>query len=401
MSNRAFSVILLPTAECNVACTYCFENKEPHRLSMLLVPLLTRQLLDHIEHEGIEECEIYWQGGEAMIMGPAWFVEAGNLMNEAAAARGRRFTHFLQTNLISYTPAWNDVLFSLFGGALGTSMDFPNHHRELFKGGAEAYTKLWTRRLREAQAAGLDVGVIAVLHQGSLEAGAEAFYRYYTEELGIGSFQVNTPFPGGPAQAVAAEFDLDKSALAGFLGDLFDIWMERGHGKGGTLGPFDSLIDHFTGEPARLPCIWKENCSNQFISIDSKGSIAQCDCWVTSYPETHFGNVFRDADLTKSLRNSPARREFVERPKHLVEHEDCLECRFLSICHGGCPVRTYSALGTLLAKDPYCEVYKAIFSRAEKHSRGLLRRRLITGTVSSGRTSAPARLTTVAIPHPS
>ena len=52
------------------------------------------------------------------------------------------------------------------------------------------------------------------------------------------------------------------------------------------------------------------------------------------------------------LRTSPARREFVERPKHLVEHEDCLECRFLSICHGGCPVRTYSALGTMLAKDP-------------------------------------------------
>src|SRR5678815_751873 len=60
VSNRVFSVILLPTAECNVACTYCFEHKEPHRLSMLLVPLLTRQLLDHIEHEGIEECEIYW-----------------------------------------------------------------------------------------------------------------------------------------------------------------------------------------------------------------------------------------------------------------------------------------------------------------------------------------------------
>ena len=287
MSNRAFSVILLPTAECNVACTYCFENKEPHRLSMLLVPLLTRQLLDHLEHEGIEECEIYWQGGEAMIMGPAWFEEAGNLMNEAAIARGRRFTHYLQTNLISYSPAWNEVLRTLFGGSLGTSMDFPNHHRELFKGGAEAYTTLWTQRLREAQAAGLDIGVIAVLHQGSLDAGADAFYRYFTEELEPQSFQVNTPFPGGPAQAVAAEFDLDKSALAGFLGDLFDIWMDRGHASGITLGPFDSLIDHFTGEPARLPCIWKENCSNQFISIDSKGSVAQCDCWVTSYPETH------------------------------------------------------------------------------------------------------------------
>ncbi len=31
MHRRIFSVILLPTSECNVACDYCFEHKEPHR----------------------------------------------------------------------------------------------------------------------------------------------------------------------------------------------------------------------------------------------------------------------------------------------------------------------------------------------------------------------------------
>jgi hypothetical protein len=46
-----------------------------------------------------------------------------------------------------------------------------------------------------------------------------------------------------------------------------------------------------------------------------------------------------------------ARREFVERPKHLVEHEDCLSCRYSRSVTVGCPVRTYSALGTMLAKD--------------------------------------------------
>ena len=396
MSERVFSVILLPTAECNVACDYCFERKEPHRLSMIMLPLLTRQLLDHLEHEGIEACEIYWQGGEAMIMGPAWFAEAGRLMDTAAAARGRRFKHYLQTNLISYSPAWNEVLRTMFGNSLGTSMDYPNLHRKLFAGGAEAYTKLWTERLQEAVAAGIEVGVIAVLHRGSLEAGPERFYRYFTEELGLKSFQVNTPFPGGPAKAVQADFDLDKAALAHFLAGLFDLWMERGCANGVALGPFDALIHHFTGAPARLPCIWKENCSNQFISVDSKGSVAQCDCWVTSYPESFFGNVFRDASLTEMLRTSPARQQFVERPKHLVEHEDCLQCRYLSICHGGCPVRTYSALGTMLAKDPYCEVYKAVFGRAETHGRALLRRRLHAGTVKPALRSAPARSVGVA-----
>lgn len=374
MSGRVFSVILLPTAECNVACDYCFENKEPHRLSMLLLPMLTRQLLDHLEHEGIEECEIYWQGGEAMIMGPVWFVQAGQLMDAAAAARGRRFTHYLQTNLISYSPAWNEVVRTMFAGSLGTSMDFPNTHRKLFSGSSEAYTRVWTQRLHEARAAGIEVGVIAVLHQGSLDAGPEAFYRYFTDELGIENFQVNTPFPGGPANTEGIQ--LDQPELAQFLAGLFDVWMERGYESGVKLGPFDALIDHFTGAPARLPCIWKENCSNQFISVDAKGTVAQCDCWVTSYPESFFGNIFREPDLTRMLRESPARREFVERPKHLVEHEDCISCRWLSICHGGCPVRTYSALGTMLAKDPYCEVYKAVFARAEKHAQAILRSRV-------------------------
>jgi uncharacterized protein len=376
VNGRVFSVILLPTSDCNVACDYCFERKEPHRLSLALLPLLTRRLLDHLECEGIKECEVYWQGGEAMIMGPAWFVAAGKIMDQAAAERGRQFIHYLQTNLIGYSEAWNEVIGTMFQGSLGTSMDYPNEHRKLFKGGAEGYTRLWTRKLRDAQAADIKVGVIAVLHQGSLEAGPEAFYRYFTEELGLDNFQVNTPFPGGPAAEMKGAFQLDTSELAAFLAALFDIWIERGFDSGVSLGPFDALIDHFTGRPARLPCIWKENCSNQFISVDSKGTVAQCDCWVTSYPESFFGNIFREADLTRMLRTSPARRQFIERPKHLVEHEDCLSCRYLSICHGGCPVRTYSALGTMMAKDPYCEVYKAVFARAETHGRAISLRRL-------------------------
>ena len=223
MSGRIFSVILLPTSECNVACDYCFERKEPHRLSLALLPLLTRRLLEHLENADIQDCEIYWQGGEAMIMGPAWFLNAGQVMDRLAAERGRRFSHYLQTNLVNYSPAWNDVIRGMFQNSLGTSMDYPNIHRKLFKGGAKAYTELWTRRLREAKATGIEVGVIAVLHQASLEAGPESFYRYFTEELGLDNFQVNTPFPGGPARQIEGGFELDSDKLAGFLGELFDI----------------------------------------------------------------------------------------------------------------------------------------------------------------------------------
>jgi uncharacterized protein len=366
MRDRSFSVILLPTAECNVACEYCFEYKKEHRLSLLMVPLLIQRLLEHMENEGIDECEIYWQGGEVMIMGPEWFREAGEIIRRSAEKAGKRFVHYLQTNLIGYSSAWNDVIFDLFNGSLGTSMDYPNLHRKLFSGSAEKFSEIWRERLDQAREAGIKVGVIAVLHQGSIEAGAEAFYRHYVDELGLDNFQVNTPFPGGPANETGQEFQLDPGELSTFLGELFDIWVERGLDEGIALGPFDALIDHFTGRPAKLPCIWKENCSNQFISVDSKGTVAQCDCWVTSYPDYFFGNIFKEPDLSKMLNDSPARRKFVERPEKLVQVEDCLSCRFLSICHGGCPVRTFTALGTIDAKDPYCEVYKTVFARAEK-----------------------------------
>lgn len=141
MSGRTFSVILLPTSECNVACEYCFEYKEPKKLSREQVPILTERILDHMDQEDFAECEIYWQGGEAMIMGPDWYVETKKVMEEAAAKRGRKFIHLLQTNLIGYSPAWNEVLFDMFDGSLGTSMDYPNLHRKLFSGSAEKYTE--------------------------------------------------------------------------------------------------------------------------------------------------------------------------------------------------------------------------------------------------------------------
>ena len=46
-----------------------------------------------------------------------------------------------------------------------------------------------------------------------------------------------------------------------------------------------------------------------------------------------------------------------------------------------------SARGTIMAKDPYCEVYKAVFSRAERHGRQILRSRLAgkeNGSVAYG-----------------
>jgi uncharacterized protein len=366
MIGTHFSLILLPTNKCNVACEYCFEDKTDDFMSHEKLAIVIEKLLDHMERKAIASMTIYWQGGEIMILPPAWFERANELIENAAQARGKRIEHSLQSNMIGYSRKWNEIISGMFGNSVGTSMDFPNLYRKARNRSNQHYTEIWTRNVREARQAGIQVGVISIPNKETLRLGAERFYSYFVDELGLTDFQVNTSFSGGELNEAKQESILDMDGLSRFFADLTRIWVERGYEKGVKLGPLDQLMNHFRGEGACLPCIWRQNCADEFVSIDARGYVAQCDCWVTSYPDYWFGNIFEDISFTDLLQKSQARQRFQARPEVLMQHESCAGCDYLSICHGGCPVRTYSITGDFYVKDPYCQVYKTLFSTMEE-----------------------------------
>ncbi len=49
-----------------------------------------------------------------------------------------------------------------------------------------------------------------------------------------------------------------------------------------------------------------------------------------------------------------------------MQREICIECDYLALCHGGCPIRTYSMRGNFFEKDPYCHFYKSLFACMEE-----------------------------------
>jgi len=186
------------------------------------------------------------------------------------------------------------------------------------------------------------------------------------DELGIPEFQVNTPFPGGPSNRVKDGYPLDPDRLAGFLLDLAAVWLERDSAGGVQVGPLDRLMNYFVHGRKDLLCIWSDNCVNDFICIDPQGNVSQCDCWAASYPEFRFGNIFDSVTLSCLLRASEARRRLLDRPGALIRQEDCIDCDYLGICHGGCPVRAYTVHGDIRAKDPYCRLYRRLFKGMEE-----------------------------------
>lgn len=370
MKQDPFSLILLPTLECNADCDYCFEKKGLGQLSLGQLSTMVRKVMAHTSQSGFETLFIYWQGGEVMTLTPEWIEEAFEIIQESAAGRGLHVVHYLQSNMIAYNSEWNRALATVFGNSVGSSMDYPNLHRKLKRGGARDYTRLWERNIREAIQSGIQVGVISIPNEKTLKMGAERFYSYFTEELGIVDFQINTPFPGGAVNDVKTGYPLDSRELSRFLNDLAQVWMQRGFHKGVRIGPFDRLMNFFVHDDRSLLCIWRDNCANDFICIDPAGHIAQCDCWVTSYPAFRFGNIFDNQPLSELLEHSTARGSFLSRPGTLMQREDCLECDYLTLCHGGCPVRAYSVHGDLLRKDPYCEVYRNLFRNMEALAAG-------------------------------
>jgi radical SAM protein with 4Fe4S-binding SPASM domain len=361
-----FSLILLPTLACNAECDYCFETRTDRRLSLDQLSELVRKVMDHLDRNRITSFSIYWQGGEVMTLPPRWFEDSLEIIQKIADENHKEVSHFLQSNMIAYGTQWNRVLAEMFGNSVGTSMDFPNLHRKLKSGGTSEYDRVWTRNIREARDAGIEVGVIAIPNEQTLDWGAERFYAHFVDDLGIRDFQINTPFPGGSLNAVKKGFPLDPHRLTRFFADLATIWFERGFEKGVTIGPLSKLVDYFLHGNKDFACIWRNNCVNDFVCIDPGGHVAQCDCWVTSYPEWRFGNVFAADSLTDLLRKSPARRSLQSRPGVLVQREDCLECDYLGICHGGCPVRAFTVYADVFRKDPYCELYRNLFQTARE-----------------------------------
>ncbi|MRR58469.1 MAG: radical SAM protein [Deltaproteobacteria bacterium] len=366
MTGAHFSLILLPTLACNADCEYCFENKTPRHLTLEQLSVLVEKVMDFLEERHIGQLSLYWQGGEVMTLPPEWFEQADIIIRRSAEARKKEVVNYLQSNMIGYSGKWNRVFAEMFGNSVGSSMDFPNLYRRLTGGGPEEYEMLWARNVRAAREAGIRVSVIAIPNEKTLQMGAERFYSHFVDQLGISDFQINTPFPGGSANRVKYGYPLDAERLGRFLLDLATVWIKRGFDKGVQLGPFDRLMKYFVGGCKDLLCIWQDNCVNGFVCIDPQGYVSQCDCWAASYPEFRFGNIFGSDSLYDILRHSDARQGLRERPEMLIQREDCIDCRYLGICHGGCPVRAYTVSGDLNRKDPYCSVYKALFEGMER-----------------------------------
>ncbi|MBM3301750.1 MAG: hypothetical protein FJY85_17590, partial [Deltaproteobacteria bacterium] len=138
------SIIFVPTARCNCDCAYCFQERSQANLSMEEVSTLFGRAAGYLSRSGVRRVDVYWQGGEIMVLSPDWCLEAGRAISALMGRQGVGCKHFLQTNLMEYTPEWDQVIWELFDGSVGSSLDFPNIHRRFRGLSGDDYSEHWT-----------------------------------------------------------------------------------------------------------------------------------------------------------------------------------------------------------------------------------------------------------------
>ncbi len=364
--NDPLSLIFLPTLECNAECEYCFENKNTKKIHHAQLQIIFQKILQYMDETNIQTLHVHWQGGEIMMLPPSWYLQAYDIIQNLAIKKQKNIFHYCQTNLLGYNQEWKNVFHTMFHNSIGTSIDFPNVHRKTKHGNTEDYDRILQQNIQRAQQDNIQIGAIAVPNTATLQKTAQEFYDHFVHFHHLSNFQINTPFPGGEANKNKTILPIEQ--LIQFYQNLYTIWLQQGIENNIQILPFQPWHHYFKTGTLENSCVWQENCAKEFFCIDPQGNIAQCDCWVTSYPEFHYGNIFTDQSLQEILDTSKIRIQFLQRPENIIQNEDCIDCAYLGLCHGGCPIRTYTVYNRLDKKDPYCLLYKTIFQTIQNET---------------------------------
>jgi len=343
------SVILKVTERCNSNCYYCdVVNKQDQGGSMSLevleqVFIRTNEYLQSLPEERIN---LVWHGGEPLLLGPKYFNQVWEFQQEHCAATGNRVSHSIQTNLTCFREDFIPTFQKLGIGAVGTSYDPEPHMRGL---GRERNTILYNAQfLRAAEILeknNIGWGLIYVVTKRSLARPRDVFY-----------FLTNLKLTGGINFNPVLIYDKERQDVAvspeeyvQFLGEIFPLWWHH-RSRYPDIEPFRSLVDNIIDGNTSLGCVDSGSCTFQHINIAPDGNTSQCgrssDWGLLSY-----GNI-RDRSFGEILSDSQ-REELAARVIHLAETE-CDGCRLWELCHGGCPLDSWSKHGEFQHKTEWC-----------------------------------------------
>ena len=333
--------------ECNLDCSYCYYTEKaalypPRTQFRMTDAVLETYIKDYIAASALPEIMFFWQGGEPTLLGLDFFESVVELQNKYKP-ENQTVTNSLQTNGTLIDDSWVGFL-AENNFLVGISIDGPARLHDRFRVGKKdekTFVKV-KQAIKILQAGGVEYNTLTTVQHRNFRFGAEV-YRYL-RDLGVEYMQfipiVERRRPdgelAGPPDLEAqnkktkiTEWSVPQDGYGDFICAVFDVWRKSDVGKV-FVQPFDVHLGLRMGEPSTL-CINARSCGKG-LAMEHNGDLYACDHYV--YSTHRLGNVMETPmqELVADVRQL----KFGE-DKHKKLPSECVACRFLTYCGGGCP----------------------------------------------------------------
>lgn len=343
---------------CNSNCSYCdaINNKEcADFMSLKVMEKLLFRVNEYLAYFLDEKIQLIWHGGEPFLLGVNFFQKIYESQERICSTTKDRIDHAVQSNLTLFTEKFVPVLKQLNISQLGSSYDPEDHVRGF---GADIDTMMYNKKFMSGEMIvynnEMTSGVIYVVTKKTLKDPMKIFHFLNNLKPG-GGFSLNP--------VLIYENDIHNLAITpeeyvDFLGAIFPHWWEH-QDRYSSIQPFNNYKDNIIDNKNSFGCVDSGSCTFHHFNVNTDGDISQCGR-ASDWKILDYGNIFKTS-LIDTLKD-PRRVELDKRVTYLKDN-DCKNCRFWNLCHGGCPLDAWSIDKNIFQKTPWCYIHKGFVTK--------------------------------------
>lgn len=368
--------MIKPTSfQCNIACKYCFYLEKENfmlpegqkKAKYMDIETAKKFIEKRISEDKNTDIYFTWQGGEPLLAGLDFYKAVVSYQKELGKLFNKKIHNAIQTNGILIDEQWAKFLKKnefLVGISIDGDQEFHDIYRRTITNGS-TFRKV-SKGLRYLEEYGVEYNTLTVVNNFNVKYPLE-IYRFLKsidskfiqfipviETKDIDENFKPSWIDDKNFKVRPTDFSVDPLAYANFMNTIFDEWIKEDVTKV-SIRMFDSLLARFSGYEQTL-CVFKESCGGNNVAVESDGTLYQCDHFV--YPEKEFkiGN-FNDFSLSEIEEKT---KLFSDKKKDISSK--CKECKWLELCHGGCPKHRFVNLKDSDERISYfCTAYQNIF----------------------------------------
>lgn len=353
------------TMKCNMRCSYCYVFSQEtdncslnEELSVDDIKLILEQYVRYQRSYGKQYVvDVTWHGGEPLLKGLNFFEQILEVERNLYDKYHVLVRNRIQTNGTLINQKWAKF-FSKNKISVGISIDGPekiySQHR-YYSNKSSAFLDMMNG-IQVLQSHSIPFGVLSVITN-------ETYNDYYIiykfmKHLGVEFVDfIPSYLPCKLGEGIKSK------NWASFLINMYNCWIKD---LSFNIGYFSDIIrkmncllkyDDYHNYP--LLCELTDECGHN-LSITSDGDLYMCECLV-GMADYKIGNVLNESMYDLLSTNGM----ILNKMNNLSQ--DCINCKFLSLCEGGC-LKHRIMDGNLShnSKDYFCVAKKAIFSHIWK-----------------------------------